>query len=114
MVAVSLGLLLGLGNLQRHRIIVLLFEVFRDGAEIEEKEARLLIGGVAYDERIEASPSAFDLNIFRRREDRAKEADVKQVTAVVAGGEHVHGDRDALGAFAVAKFFRQHRRLGDA
>ena len=38
------------------------------------------------------------------RKDWAHQADIEQVAAIVAGGKHVHGNGDALGAFAVAKF----------
>ena len=41
-------------------------------------------------------------------------ADIEQVPAVVAGGEHVHRDGDAFGALAVAELLGDGRRFRNA
>ena len=72
----------------------------------------LLVLGVADAKVKQAGAAPFDLDVFGGREDGAHQADVEQVPAVVAGGEHVHGDGDALGALAVAELLGDARRLG--
>jgi len=51
---------------QRNRIVVLFFEIFGDGAEIDEEEEFFLVLRIAEAEGEKAGAAAFDLNVFRR------------------------------------------------
>src|ERR1022692_1321896 len=99
---------------QRDGVVVLFLEVSRNTTEIEQEIKFLFVFRVLQAEGKQASPPTLDLDVLGRRENRAHEDHVQKIAAVVAGREHVHGNRDAFGALAVPKLFRQVGRFGDA
>src|SRR5689334_4690656 len=54
-------------QLERNRIVVLLFEVFSDSAEVEQEEMLLLVLGIAHLECIASRASPLDLDVLGRR-----------------------------------------------
>src|SRR5262249_18305851 len=83
-------------QLERYRIIVSFFEVLRDSAEIEQEEILLFVFCRPDLEGVESSATSLDLNVLRRRKNRAHKRNIENIQAVVACGEHVDGDGDAL------------------
>ena len=87
-----------------HLVVVEFFlEVFAVGEEVEELEGGLLgcltlfLDAVVEElltEVVLARAAAFDLDEVGGREDRAEEAEIQDVRAVVAGGHHADGHAD--------------------
>ena len=91
------------GQGQRQRVVVGILEVFGHGAEIEQEEMLLLVFGVADAKSEQPGAASLDLDVLGGRKNGAHQADVEQVTAVVARAQHIHRNGDALGPLAVPK-----------
>ena len=109
-----LSLASGLGQLDDLIVVVLGLKVFAVAEEIEQLESRLVrLDDVGCQRGVEelvaeavfARTAPFDLDEIGGRENRAQEAEVEEVRAVVAGGHHADGDADA--SFAGEIFRRE-------
>src|SRR5215472_1807475 len=110
----SFDLGFGSWNGQWNGIVVFFLKILSDGAEIDDEEVFLLVFRIADSESKAARAAAFDLNVLRGREDGPHQDDIQQILAVVARGEHIHGDSDFFDAFPVAKIFRDAGSVRDA
>ena len=102
--AVLGALALGSRELQHLVVVELLLEILAVGEEVEE-----LVGGLLrlrdaileavieklFEEVVLARAAPLDLDEVGRREDRAEQAEVEDVRAVVAGGHHADRHADA-------------------